>query len=165
MATRPNSGQLMRRWRRNWGCEMQISRRSWHFRVYEWFNSGCPVPDSVNLCPYVRTVLIWAPLSLAGKVLWRALLANRYQRAVTYGIGSMVAILLVALRSPHPPEATLLLTSFALTAWALIWVGDYLERRPKLAGTPNPPSAFRTLLRAYLTAIHDRVCPQIDIGD
>lgn len=38
---------------------MQISKNSWHYRVYSWFTDL--QPESVNLCPYVRTVFLWAP--------------------------------------------------------------------------------------------------------
>jgi len=144
---------------------MQISRRSWHFRVYEWFNSGYPVPDSVNLCPYVRTVLIWAPFFFAAKILWRALLANRYERAVVYGIASGGYILLCAQLSPTSLVPPLVTLNFVLLVWVAVWLACYIENRSTSPQNPSPPSAFRTLLRAYLTAIHDRVCPQIDVGD
>lgn len=39
---------------------MTIRKNSWHYKVYCWFTDS--ETESVNLCPYVRTVFIWSPL-------------------------------------------------------------------------------------------------------
>lgn len=39
---------------------MIINKNSWSYKVYSWYK-GEP-PTSSNLCPYTRTVLLWAPL-------------------------------------------------------------------------------------------------------
>jgi hypothetical protein len=53
---------------------MKVNKQSWHAKVYNWhhklFNDY--ETDSSNLCPYVRTVFIWAPLLwvfIVGKVI------------------------------------------------------------------------------------------------
>lgn len=39
---------------------MQIRKNSWHYKIYSWFTDS--EKTQVNLCPYVRTVFLWAPL-------------------------------------------------------------------------------------------------------
>lgn len=53
---------------------MKVNKQSWHAKVYNWhhkfFNDY--ETDMSNLCPYVRTVFIWAPLLwvfIAGKAI------------------------------------------------------------------------------------------------
>ena len=44
---------------------MNIRTSTWHAKVYTWFKRDCSGYDEVftaNLCPYMRTVLFWAPL-------------------------------------------------------------------------------------------------------
>src|SRR4051812_48775039 len=58
------------------GAAMVISKDSWHYQMYKW-NRGVvdvPLKSQINLCPYVRTVLIWTPLLwllFAGKAIPR----------------------------------------------------------------------------------------------
>lgn len=40
---------------------LEVSRKSWHFRFYNWFNEG-KLPRIINLCSYVRTAIFWTPL-------------------------------------------------------------------------------------------------------
>lgn len=40
---------------------MIISKKAWHFKLYNWFVEG-KLPPIINLCSYVRAVLFWAPL-------------------------------------------------------------------------------------------------------
>lgn len=42
---------------------MNIDRKSWHFKIYDWYREG-DIPRITNLCSYVRSVMIWAPLKL-----------------------------------------------------------------------------------------------------
>ena len=42
---------------------MEVSKKSWHFRLYNWFNEG-KLPRIIDLCSYCRTVMFWAPLKV-----------------------------------------------------------------------------------------------------
>lgn len=53
---------------------MKIDKNSWHAKVFNWHHEllNDYAADRSNLCPYVRTVFIWAPLLwvfIAGKVI------------------------------------------------------------------------------------------------
>lgn len=43
--------------------QLIVKANSWHYRVYTWWlaQSGAK-PKTLNLCPYMRAVLLWAPL-------------------------------------------------------------------------------------------------------
>lgn len=45
---------------------IEVNTDSWHVKVYKWwYRTKWPhkgKPERTNLCPYVRTVLIWAPI-------------------------------------------------------------------------------------------------------
>lgn len=54
---------------------LKVDRNSWHARMYLWHRrqKGQHFTNSVNLCPYMRTVLLWAPLRwllLTGRKSW-----------------------------------------------------------------------------------------------
>lgn len=40
---------------------MIVSKKSWHFKSYNWFNEG-KLPNIIDLCSYCRTVFFWTPL-------------------------------------------------------------------------------------------------------
>lgn len=53
---------------------MEINKQAWHARVFNWHHKLFYdyAADRSNLCPYVRTVFIWAPLLwvfIAGKAI------------------------------------------------------------------------------------------------
>ncbi len=39
---------------------MIINKSKWHYKVYKWFKGKSPTTS--NLCPYFRTVMLYAPL-------------------------------------------------------------------------------------------------------
>jgi hypothetical protein len=44
-----------------------VSKKSWHARIYIWWYElkyGSFTNTSVNLCPYMRAIMFWAPLRL-----------------------------------------------------------------------------------------------------
>lgn len=42
---------------------VEVSKKSWHFKLYNWFNEG-KLPRIIDLCSYCRTVMFWAPLKV-----------------------------------------------------------------------------------------------------
>src|SRR5260370_26770986 len=46
--------------RQTGGKELKLNKNTWSYKIYCWFLGY--KPSSANLCPYCRTVFLWAPL-------------------------------------------------------------------------------------------------------
>ena|ERR1700682_1639455 len=62
---------------------MNISSNTWHYRVFSWAlkEKHGYIPWQIeeqgyNLCPYVRKVLIWAPLRFMFNTTWTRLVVS-----------------------------------------------------------------------------------------
>lgn len=127
---------------------MEIRRDSWHYRLYRAGSDRFPPPET-NLCRY-----FW-------RVVWGA-------TAVTL-VCSMVGVILAVVGFAvyeHPlASLTVVGTVAAIVGAALLFVHlrERLEDRRWAAGhaEPRPPG----LLRAYLKAKKDEVCPLITFVD
>jgi hypothetical protein len=180
---------------------IEVNRESWHARVYLWwyfaafphrrrdYEQGWDKPSS-NLCPYVRVVLLWAPLR------WLF-----YQGRVGIVPVAWIAwpVLLLALPQPlgylsYTLKRALWITDivlalvamFALTIYLSVLLSDWLDRRfglhdrfrkmeqdrylrkkdriAQLMHTPPKKKvgpSFWKLIRQRMLAVHDRVCPEI----
>jgi hypothetical protein len=145
---------------------MIVDKTSWHTRLYFWWHKAkypnwpyphWPEPTSVNLCPYVRTVLFWAPLRFVflGKVLrwfsWSAL-----------GLLLQYLLCLMGYKA-LAVEATIVLALVAMMAVVgsmagLSWLHDGVY------GTFSfPIKSFVLVLKGRLQAAHDKVCPVIEL--
>lgn len=153
---------------------MKISKDSWHCRVYRrWYTAKYhhAPNDYSNLCPYMRTVLIWAPL--------RALFGNMFRiRRTALGYFT-VPTLLLALPQPlgylsYGLKEALWMIYFSLALAALaVFIcsalfflenSEFSERVARLSERAQDKIAdtsFFSLIHQYLRSAHDRVCPEV----
>lgn len=153
---------------------MNINVNSWHYRFIRSSFNGNSMP-ATNLCPYVRQ-LVWACIkaflvtfvilfisSLAG--FWASYLINTF-----FGLQlSQVAFFALAI-IPGALTVALIVGTSALIGFGLYKVTEYFENRKsdkmyaimqaKQDGTWVEPEVG--LIRAYLTAKHDKICPKLD---
>ncbi|MFH1423461.1 MAG: hypothetical protein ABIG29_00705 [Candidatus Nealsonbacteria bacterium] len=66
---------------------VQVNKKSWHWRIYNWFNKG-KLPPVIDLCSYCRTVFFWAPLKF---IFTPAVWLHKKSKSLSY----LVLILLV----------------------------------------------------------------------
>lgn len=151
---------------------MKVSRRQWHFRVYSWTRKRLdnfsnrrnemrrfdPSVDQVNLCPYMRTLLLYLPLLIVihlGVFAW-----------LIYTLIWLPAQWLPLL-TIHPLWIILKFLGLVALCGATIgavgaggaWsVGKCIEQNKQHAG-------FCYLVAQYYKSIHDHFCPQIAVED
>ncbi len=136
---------------------MEVVRSSWHFKVYRTWRlywHGCEPRGTVNLCPYMRAVLLWAPLTIlilpfkvpiARAVTLGVLIGAPLHIPGELALGFAVLYVMLVLMG----LGTLLLTLF-LKGSATVIVAS--------SGTP-----FWKLVQARGVALHDRVCPELRV--
>jgi hypothetical protein len=142
---------------------MVIDKTSWHARLYLWYQqkrfydwSSDEQTIRAILCPYVRTVLIWAPLRLLlyqKKSLWTAwpalALTLEYGLWRAFGHGLFLVELAVLM---------VLLSAAAIIG--LIGGVVWLTLKTKNA---DPVRSFGRVLAARYAAAHERICPVVEI--
>lgn len=152
---------------------MNISSNTWHYRVFEWAlkEKYGYVPYQIeeggyNLCPYVRKVLIWAPL--------RFLFATSYERLVASVLGLVLAITglvykLAGMKGLRV-EAGIFFLIFGVIAivaalfgaiWSFAKLKEYLRKRQIKVGVPEVVVSFSEILWNYIKSAHEGVCPKI----
>jgi small-conductance mechanosensitive channel len=169
---------------------MQVSRNSWHTRVYLWwythkYNNGYKPTDktSSNLCPYVRAVLFWAPLRLLfwdWVKLWESATSDWYISLNMFTIPLMAYFVPLMLGYVnYYLKFVLWMTVISVAVLAVIIVGLTLScikikeeldayRALHYNDPPKPKRKtpeFFTLVQAYLRAGHDGICPEVEIVD
>jgi len=157
---------------------MWIDKRSWHWRLYQWwYNRKFPSrsyenspwfkpPTSTNLCPYVRTILFWAPLR------WLTMWGPRKLNVAVETVGWMGAYWLLTIIPVKTVE-----DFDALIVFTVIWFIGLVIRGGVFLGThdvefPSPPdiviekgASFFKLLGSYISKAHTQVCPQVELRD
>lgn len=161
---------------------MEVSKKSWHMRVYLWwyshkYSTDANYKTSTNLCPYMRVVLFWAPLRF---IFWD------WVKLLTYTDekGGKLYLSLNMLTTPASiyiiPKLAgyvsydlkvglwIVYAAVALTSIAMLMVAIGIHVVGKWKNKPRevkPPSVFWSLIKARAQANHDRVCPEIQITD
>ena len=149
---------------------MKISRENWHFKVFAWWykesHKFCysTYDTSYNLCPYVRAIMVWAPIRFLFTGWKRAPLTIATIFALLNGYvyhkGGMNAI--------HKEEMIVILglTSFAGVAVLTGVVVGAVELVEWLKHTvfkkdqfPCELVSFWNVLAGYTHAVHNKVCP------
>lgn len=152
---------------------MNISRNTWHYRAFDfWFEQKHrlsledyekihgSIPYFLNLCPYVRVVLIWGPLRFlfSRPRIWYTLstiatflLYRLYKYAGISGL-ERLGILLVCM---------IIVATAAISA-ILSWLKfrEQLDKHPD-----NVITSFAGVLSARVRAAHDGICPTIEFVD
>ncbi len=158
---------------------MWIDNNSWHARVYLWWydRKFClwekqrlgvvtVMLPSVNLCPYVRTVLFWAPIR------WLTMWGPRKVGVAIETVGWMGLFWLCTIIPVKSEE-----DFGALAAFLIFWLLLLGIRGGVFLGThnvtfPSPPdivvekgASFFILLGGYISKAHTQICPQIELRD
>lgn len=147
---------------------MIIQTDAWHYRVYCWFKKR--EPSYANLCPYVRTVFIWAPLKFLfvgwvwkipfAALFWPPLLFElpRWVGMVSYNAKEFIYAVYVFLASVAGAIAV-----SALLVWIFSKEGlGFGAATIKVVAYPFRAAAKTStweVLKAYIKAAHDKICP------
>lgn len=153
---------------------MNINVNSWHYRfIRSSFNGN--VAPATNLCPYVRQ-LVWASLKaflvtfvvllisgLAG--MWASDLINTF-----FALGLSPTALIALAIIPGALTVATIVGACGLIGFGIYKVTEYYENRKsdkmyeilkaKQEGTWVEPEVG--LIRSYLTAKHDKICPKLE---
>jgi hypothetical protein len=153
---------------------MTISNDCWHFRLYLWWyrekngidflRYSMGFTPKVNLCPYVRAVLFWSWLR------W-LFLARHWRSALSWPVAILGAPFAVKLVFPECPallwDVVMLAVVAALAGGLGVVLGvvklSKLCNRHEKLGHMERLIPFRGLLAAYWRAVHDRICPFIEV--
>jgi hypothetical protein len=167
---------------------IEVSNASWHARLYLWWYYAKWPKKRIeheregegkvvgNLCPYVRTVLFWAPCR------WLFYQGVKY---VFWIVDAILAIFIVGALVAEPIRSA---STCAKIGWVLAlllnwlleladerwhWVDRLVTRRRKkryferitckfgkVSKVPKGPS-FWSLIGQRVSAAHDRICPEI----
>lgn len=144
---------------------MKLKKNSWHSSVYLWwynwaYPSDHPKVDlpSANLCPYVRAVLLWAPLAF--------LYTNAYFEwgwiapwlATLYGIPKLIGFVSYNAKTVIFGAEGLLLV-VALIIATIEGISKIFKKKSWWKKIKR--SEVIQIAGAYARATHDRVCPEI----
>ena len=137
---------------------MEVVRSSWHFRVYRaWrlYWHGCEPRGTVNLCPYMRAVLLWAPLT----ILLLPFIVP-IARAVTIGVLIGAPLLI-----PYGTVAWLVAAIYVMSILGglIMLLLTLLLKGGATVVVVSSGTSFWKLLRARGAALHDRVCPELRV--
>lgn len=139
---------------------MKLKKDSWHYKVYSWFKGYEPLNG--NLCPYIRTVFIWAPLKW---LLGTGRIGKIPTAAIT--LPSMITSVPVLAYIYHGPVRQILIfygtvIGFLALISILVFIIVWLEENGNdMAG--NVSSLIKgSLVGKYIQAKHDKICPTIN---
>lgn len=140
---------------------MVISKDSWHYQMYKW-NRGVvdvPLKSQINLCPYVRTVLIWTPL------LWLLFAGKAIPRVYNFFTWVAIGTIIGGYKFYHFDRRGFLavLAFLAIAAAAtgvLAGICYFMERRGKKLITSSPTYQ---LVAEYAEATHSKICPLLEV--
>jgi|SRR5208337_630841 len=150
---------------------MNISKNTWHYRVFNfWFKqvheqsveeyAAWDKEATFNLCPYVRIVLLWAPLRFVfsrPRIWWTlsvlavAGLGILYKYCGVHGLIALAASLVYV---------ALILSFIVGVIWAVEKTKEKVRRHPIQAIT-----RFTEVLSERAKAAHDGICPIIHFVD
>ena len=145
---------------------MIIRSSTWHAKVYRWFIKDCGsdyAPYTANLCPYMRTVLFWAPLRwllISGRIgpvrVPMALFPSLFVTlpaifAAIFGWEDGLTVLSIYL---------VILTAFALSGVIVATVYAIKLSLEKL-GHVQALDTFANVSTEYVRGVHSKICPMI----
>ncbi len=151
---------------------MKIDKQSWHCKTYQWWYNkkygGPNIRGYSNLCPYMRAVMLWAPVrflftgaisfgkvplgifTIPAVVLSAPLIAGYFNYSLKSGIWFAYFILGGAALG----LALCLGLVYTISTDGLDITSPLREKIKK--------SSFVDLIAAYLRSAHDRVCPEVE---
>ena len=154
---------------------MYISQNSWHFQLYKFTKTvverfkGNPYWDNVsvskvNLCPYMRTILIWGPL-----------VVSFYSFLYAFGLYVLVYLPITMTNGAAIMNTGLFIFVCALIAVALIGsiafitnmtvglVDKQRAKREEMEELGIKPSGFFAILMEYLKSLKSKTCVQLEV--
>lgn len=163
---------------------MNIRSTDWHYRLYLFNHRLCQKfrgntwwyehePSRINLCPYMRTILIWGPL------LWfiHACLYVALGYAFIYLPLSVVGMSDMGWLVGALGRVAVTGLLFAVVAYGLIRVLSYFGEKRKKAkqerleliesGVLPPPksSSFWKMVKEYWESFHSKTCFALKVED
>ena len=137
---------------------MVIDRNCWHARLWRWHQAqkGYNPSGSVNLCPYVRAVLFWAPA--------RFIFLHRVMRWITwpslalsaeYGLWRLSGILVF--------QVELAFLTILAAAAAAIGIGIGIWALGAKASEAQPVRSFGQVVAHRYSKVHEGICPIVHI--
>ena len=162
---------------------MVIHTDQWHFRLYLWsrqlllqFRGRRELFDElrvrhfgVNLCPYMRTLVVWMPIVVMLHLAVFGWIAYVYVVMPLRLFGAMaVGIILaktIAAMIAGVVFGSILIGLVKLYSLFMDWRADYRAAHPAAEAAHPQRFGFFKLLGAYLRAAHDKVCPHIEVKE
>lgn len=144
---------------------MILNRTSWHYKVYAWwwgreYNTITFQPELANLCPYVRTVLLWAPLEYLGTLtLCRILglfIVAILGLCLALVVLSIIILVIIALLLARWTDWLGILGT-ATCGFLMLYLVSWLEKRR----AKHDPNTTWNLAKSYIQSWHNRICPYI----
>lgn len=156
---------------------MNISSNSWHFRLYAfnkkllerfrgntyWYED---VPKRVNLCPYMRTILIWEPMLYLFYSLTYFILLGTFLLMPLTMVGTTDGTWLVSVIFFF----LMIGAAGAGFIYGMTRVGSFVSAKRKeareareAAGIVEQPNGFFKVLKAYWRSFHDKTCFALDV--
>lgn len=153
---------------------MRLNRTSWHYKVYAWwwrnkyiYEDEYPhLPDRANLCPYVRAVLLFAPLAyfaslnIVKKIGW--VLSIAFALVVCLMALFVLTAILVGLFLLSWTELAKgigIILGAVFICWFVTKLADGLVLSIRL-GHHNPNTTWN-MGKAFVKSLHNKVCPFI----
>jgi hypothetical protein len=164
---------------------MKLNPNSWHYKVYV-FNSQLNARwndhsdfvdfphhgNNIGLCPYMRMIFVWGPLTMLAYVATIAVIVGTvwvFPSGATGGItgtlwllGTLSAIigglLGIAYVSDWRQEKTLAKHKERLELKDSMTYNEWQEHN-------KPPETFWTLCRDYLKSMKTKICPVLEINN
>ena len=147
---------------------MRVKRSSWHAAVYLWwyahkYTDAEGEKTSANLCPYVRTVLIYAPLRFLltdWKTKW---LPITIWPTLLIGIPKLVGWFSYNLKV----EMWIVEMCLGGFAGLMLALKNYSEHHKnvfqRIDNAWQNTKTERDIVKAYIRSGHDRICPEITL--
>jgi len=152
---------------------MWIDKNSWHWRLYLWWYNRKFTPwerdyiaYSVNICPYVRTILFWAPIR------WLTVWGPRKLTVAVETVGWMGTYWLLTIIPVKTVEDFNALIVFMISWLTVLVIRGFVFLGTHDVSIPSPPdivvekgASFFKLLGSYISKAHTQVCPQVELRD
>lgn len=142
---------------------MKITADSWHCKLYQWWYRNKYHSESLghtNLCPYVRSVIFWAPARalFGGWIkLGRVPINSLTIPALLYSIPTLFGYWSYEAKI-HIWFVYLVLTLLVIGGTVEVLLIKYFSRNPLRF---KKTSDSMRVMQAYLRTAHDGVCPEI----
>lgn len=141
-----------------------ISRKSWHFRLYSFYVKRLSprkkswLPDTICLCPYMRTLLIWLPIYL-------------FIFLVMLSLGLALVYVIVSALIELSTVAGWILAA-KVVGWIVIVIGAIVGgiymgcvAKEKIDDYRFEHREPTTLVGQHLKSLHEKICPCFEITD